>query len=441
MAYTRQTHTKLCPRTGKCGCHWASTVRFGPGPRDRITETDASKTVISKWAADREAEIRRGDFVDPRRAEITLGAWREQCQGSRHQERASRKRDESHWRVHVGPRWANVQIGRITKTDVSTWVVDMETSHKDTCRNPKACPGCRVGAATVEGAVGVLRGLLELAVDAERLRVNPARKIAMAPRNAHVDRVLDPDEERDIIARATKLFGDRVDATLFIELCFETGMRWEELAALPPEMIDTKRRRIHIAWVMERDGTARPYAKSDAGNRMVGYGDHLAGRLRAAKTEAPVVDGVFPDKGPCQLVFYSPGGGGRAKRKAGEPGVLRYPNWRRYVWLRVLQHEVPDRSVKEAPAGRSGPKRRPVRLVSYLVDPQPTFHDVRHTVFTRLAEEGVPIHDIMALAGHADIRTAQRYLHSREERFDRVREALEKARQRSVGDSGDEEDG
>ena len=406
MAWVRQLPSGL----------WAATVRTGPGSADRITVTDRLKTVVENMAAEIKADVRRGDFVDPRLARITVGDWWERCKGAVHREKASRKRDESHWRVHVEPRWAEVPIGSILKPDVSTWVVDMQEAG--------------VGAATVEGAVGVLRGLLDQAVEAGRLRSNPAHGIKKAPRNAHVDRVLDPAEDDLVVARAGELFGDRPDGQLFIELLLDTGMRWEEAAAIPPELIDTRRRRIHIAWVMERDGTARPYAKSDAGNRTVAYGEQLASRLSAAKLAAPVVAGVFPRgaKGaaaPDRLVFYSPGGGGVAGRKRGEPGPLRYTNWLARVWKPSLLAEPRTQGTKEP--GTPGPARKP-KGRPLLDDPQPTPHDARHTFGTRLADEGVPLHDLMALMGHADVRSAQRYMHSREERFDRARKALQRAR-------------
>ena len=38
-------------------------------------------------------------------------------------------------------------------------------------------------------------------------------------------------------------------------------------------------------------------------------------------------------------------------------------------------------------------------------------HVLRHSAATLLAEVGVPVHEIQALLGHADLRTTQRYIH------------------------------
>ncbi len=39
------------------------------------------------------------------------------------------------------------------------------------------------------------------------------------------------------------------------------------------------------------------------------------------------------------------------------------------------------------------------------------FHDLRHTVGTRLAEKGIPINVIKEILAHSDIRTTMKYVH------------------------------
>ncbi|MCT2281793.1 site-specific integrase [Micromonospora chalcea] len=401
MAWIRQLPSGL----------WAATVRLPDGKR--VLETHRLKGAVSTWAADLEADIRRGDWIDPRAGKKTVGeCWEQWGTTSRRLEKASRKRDESHWRVHVAPRWAKTPVGTILRPDVTAWVVEMEGTHKASCRKRDVCSGCKpeVGAATIEGAVGVLRAILDLAVEARLIRDNPARGVRKPKRNAHVDRVLEPSEEKQLVDALDRMFPGRLDAGLFVELIADTGLRWEEAAAIPPQLIDTRKNRIQIAWVMERDGTARPYAKSAAGNRTVTYGDHLAKRVKAAKMAAGEVAGVFPNDEPGRLVFTSEKG-----------DQLRYSNWHRRVWTPALRG-LPERPMVK------GHAHRPAVAGAGLADPQPTPHDLRHTYGTGLADQGVPVHDIMALMGHEDLRSAQRYLHSREERFERARAARSRSR-------------
>ena len=52
------------------------------------------------------------------------------------------------------------------------------------------------------------------------------------------------------------------------------------------------------------------------------------------------------------------------------------------------------------------------------------FHDLRHTVGTRLAEKGVPINVIKELLGHSDIKTTMRYIHCANKQLNEAVELL-----------------
>jgi integrase len=41
------------------------------------------------------------------------------------------------------------------------------------------------------------------------------------------------------------------------------------------------------------------------------------------------------------------------------------------------------------------------------------WHDLRHEALSRLADDGVPVHELQLLAGHASITTTQRYMNAR----------------------------
>jgi len=41
------------------------------------------------------------------------------------------------------------------------------------------------------------------------------------------------------------------------------------------------------------------------------------------------------------------------------------------------------------------------------------WHDLRHEALSRLADEGVPVHELQLLAGHSSITTTQRYMNAR----------------------------
>lgn len=381
---------------------WAATCYT---PAGRVTKSFDLKGAADRWAADIERDVRHSDFIDPRAGEITVQKLWDRFRDSRHQEKASKARDESHWRVHVRPVWGKRPAASILKPDVATWVVKMQRAG--------------VGAATIQGSLGVLRGLMEHAVDARMIRSNPAKGVKTPKRTQHVDRVILPDEEKLLLARLDELFPGRPDARLFVEVLLDCGMRWEEAAAFPPEMVDKRRGLITIRDVMERDGTIRDYPKGDASNRIVPVGDELWPRLRAHIMTVP----------PGRAVFVAEGG---------KP--LRYTNWLPRVWKRALTIDVTDEDARrlwEATVAermatgqgrRPGPPPRFTHREHYLEDPQPTPHDCRHSFATRLGDEGVPPHDLAKLLGHASIATVQRYLHSGDDRFERARKAMKRAR-------------
>jgi len=402
MAWVRQLPSGL----------WAATVYLTPGdPGSRRTETHKLKMVVTEWAVDMEADIRRGELIDPRLSKTPVGeVWDKYC-GTRRISKAARARDASIFRCHVRPRWGDTPVGRILKPDVQKWVIDLETAHADDCRSKK-CEGCRHGGWVIIAALNVMKAVMELAVDAGMIRSNPARRVKAPMPPAHEARIIDPDEEEAILVRLDTLFPGRRDARLFVETLFETGARWEEIAGVSRPAVDLRASLIRLGPVMERDGTVRDYPKGArtrqaAGFRNASVSPELLGRLR------PVVLATAPDG----LVFT-----------ASEGGPMRYPTWLRRVWNRALRVPVLDERGRPARGADGQPLWTPL-----IDEPLPTPHDTRHTYGTTLANdvpedpaERLELHDRMALMGHADVRSAMRYTHSNDSRFDRARNARQR---------------
>lgn len=376
---------------------WRAKVRLPNG--EQVTQTDKLKGRVEAWAEELRAEIRRGDWIDPRKGTTTVGECWDRWASGRRLEKASRRRDESHWRNHVAPRWANTEIGSILKPDIDGWVHEMQTAHRAGCMD-RRCTGCRYGATTIEGSVGVLRAVLGLAVDARLIRHNPASGVRSPRRAAHLDRVLDPDEDERLLDALERMAPDRPDGRLLGVLMLYCGLRWEEAGALDRDHVAMRRKLLHIGPVLERDGTIRPYPKSRAGER-----------------DVP----VDPDYWPLvrdRALTVSPGG---LLVVAPEGGPLDYSRWHDRVWRRAL-------AGRPAYAGARGHRPRPAVQGAGLREPWPTPHDLRHTYGTRLGEQGVPAHEIMALMGHESLASVQRYLHAGDGRHDRARDAVRRAR-------------
>ena len=70
-----------------------------------------------------------------------------------------------------------------------------------------------------------------------------------------------------------------------------------------------------------------------------------------------------------------------------------------------------------APAGQRHEPTRPVRGQrpsnrKALAQINLHWHDLRHEALSRLADDGVPVHELQMLAGHASITTTQRYMNA-----------------------------
>jgi integrase len=369
---------------------WAATVYT---PKGRISDSHELKSVVTRWADDLERDVRRGEFVDPRLAGTSVAAVWERFEPSRRLEKATRARDLSHWRTWVEPRWGRVPVGAILKPDVQTWVNELEEDE--------------VGGWTIIASLNVLKAALELAVDAGMIRANPARRVKAPIPPDHKDRILNAEEEARLLERLDELFPGRRDARLFVQTLADTGIRWEECAAIAREAVDLRHGLIDIGPVMERDGTVRDYPKGARTRRAPGFrdvpvGDELLQKLRPAVLATP----------PGGLVFTAPAG-----------GSLLYPTWRSRVWLRALRVPVLDGQGKPVCGGDGKALWEPL-----IDEPLPTPHDLRHLFGTRLADAGVELHDRMELMGHRDVRSGQRYTHSGAARHDKARAALRDAR-------------
>ena len=92
----------------------------------------------------------------------------------------------------------------------------------------------------------------------------------------------------------------------------------------------------------------------------------------------------------------------------------------RSAWetLLLLSHGI-------EPAARSRGQRRLERDALRKINLH--WHDLRHEALSRLADDGVPVHELQMLAGHASITTTQRYMNAR---ANSLAESMRHARER-----------
>lgn len=380
---------------------WASTVYLPNGKR--VTESRELKGEIQNWARDLISSFNSGIWIDPRGAKVKVSEVWQRWTSQRKQAKNSRQRDHSHWRTYVEPRWGSWPLGAVLEPDIDVWIAQM-TDRKDADGKPDP-----VGAASIQAAVGVLRSVLDSAVKGKLIPYNVAKNVRCPERDAHLDRVLDDDEAHELIVNAERRFPGRPDGRLLLELMLHCGLRYEEACALDCDHVDTRQRLVHIGPVIEKDGTIKPFPKSRAAIRPVPVDDQLWPLVRAQALATK----------PGRPLIVMPRGGN-----------MLYDSWRDRVFLRCLTvervwpgDEIAAWRAAEKAQGRRGWRPKYVSEVALLAGLQPTAHDLRHTYGTRLGEDGVPPHEIMALMGHETLESVQRYLHARDGRFDKARQS------------------
>lgn len=167
---------------------------------------------------------------------------------------------ESAWRTHVKPKWGDYAVGAITKRAVQAWLNEM---------------GEVRGHTTVARARDLLAGILDHAVDDNRITKNPARDLTIK-RKPLPDEVFLSHAQVEALALTSR----HPDLVRFLAY---TGLRWGEATALRVRNVDRDARRISIREaVTEVNGKAIPGSVKSHEKRTVAYPDFLAAAVEAA---------------------------------------------------------------------------------------------------------------------------------------------------------------
>lgn len=244
-----------------------------------------------------------------------------------------------------------LRLDQIRKVDVEEWVTEQVDAS--------------VGAATITARLKVL-GMICRDARANGFTggVDATDGIRKPTADLKPDRVLTTDEQTVLIATATR----DADELAQVLLMLDAGLRWQEMAGLSVHGVDLRRGFVTVFQVVERSGRLRAYPK---GHRLRVV--PLTERTIAALL--PVLRRARLHRGPHGLLWTTQTG-----------RVLDYHNHDRDLWTPLVR--------------------------ASKIRPRPGCHSLRHTYGTRLADAGVPRHEIAVLMGHADEKTTQRYIHA-----------------------------
>jgi integrase len=329
---------------------WQARYSDGSGQDIPAPDTFASKGDASRWLVTVEADMARGQFIDPRAGRVTFTQWAEQWLSRPGKRANSVARDRQALEVFkptLGPR----PLSSITPMHVQA-AVDAR--------------GREVKSATLVRDVAAVRAVFNAAVNADLLVRSPARKIAL-PKVRPPDRK--PLTAKELLGLADAIEG-RYRALVLVGGVL--GLRWGEAIGLRLCDIDFMRRKVTVAQVVEEvAGQIRVLpgeAKTASSLRTITAPPFLIDDL--ARHIAKYRSGA--DRG--DLVFIGPRGG-------------------------ILRRRLGERAFRPA-------------VLKAKLDPELTFHALRHVAMSALVDENVHPRVMQGRAGHASSKlTMELYAH------------------------------
>jgi integrase len=362
-------------------------VRYpGPDGRQRTApDTFARKSDADRYLTMIEAQIMRGEWIDPARSKITLNDYAERWIAQRPRLRP-RTVALYRWLLgkHIAPYLGDVDLGRLDTPLIREWRAQLL--------------GNGVSESMAAKAYRLLRAVLMTAVNEdELLRKNPCR-IPGADQEKPAER---PILSMAQVLKLAELMDEQYRALVLVTTF--ACLRWGEVSALQRQDVDIEAGTVRVrqAYTEVRGvGLRLGPPKSRAGLRTVSVPaailptlrDHLAG---------------FVDDNPDALVFTTP---------TGKP-----------IWRGNLNKVI------GWPAA-----------VKKLGVPGLHFHDLRHTGNTFAARTGASTRELMARMGHDSSQAALIYQHATSEAdraiaqavSDAVKAERKKARKAANGKAG-----
>jgi integrase len=329
-----------------------------PAPHTFRTTRDADD-----WLADRQSEVRSGDWRDPDAGAVNFKVYALQWVDERGLAATTDELYRRLLRLHILPTFEGLNLDEISPPGVRTW-------RTERLRTTGA-------ATTVAKAYRLLKAILETAVDDELIRRNPCR-IKGAGKESAAERPTATVEQVDAVADA---MGPRW--RLMVYIAAYGPARPEEQAAMRRPDVDLEDVGVWIRTAEPELTTGRRApgdTKSEAGKRFL-----VLPKFMAVDLERHL--DWYAEEGPNGLLFVG---------EKGKP-------FRRSTF---------------------GRKWRKARAKVGLPD-NFRFYDLRHTGHTLSTRSGATLKDTMVRAGQSSEKAAMKYQHSDTERQREVADGID----------------
>src|SRR5665647_2222234 len=194
-------------------------VQWRDGAGRRHSKTFATERIARHYGEEREAEVRKGAFTDPRQGRVKLAEWHREWWESRVVEQSTERVDAGRIRLHILPEFGDVPIADIAHSQVQAWVKRLVRSG--------------LAGDTVRSCHRLLASMLAAAVRDGRIVNNVAKDVELPPAGVGHEVYLTRDEVHAVV----ESMEDETYRLAVLVLAY-TGLRWGELAGLHRKRIN-----------------------------------------------------------------------------------------------------------------------------------------------------------------------------------------------------------
>jgi integrase len=345
---------------------WRARYR-GPDGRER-SRTFSRKVDAERFLASVEADKARGQWIDPALGKVKFRDWADRWMATTvHLKPKTRYDYRSLLGTHVLPTFGEVELVRIDRLMVRTWIADLEASG--------------LSASRIRQARHVFASAMKAAVESGFVAANPASGVKVPKAR--------PKEKLFLTAEQVELLADAIDERYraLVYLLAYGGLRWGEAVAVRRRRIDLRRSRVEVAESLAEVAGALHFGPTKTYDRRTvilpafvrdQLAHHLAGHH---------IDDLDA------LVFSSP-----------EGTPLRHSNFWRRDWLPAVRSA-------DVPEGLG-------------------IHDLRHTCAALLIAEGAHPKAIQEHLGHSSITvTMDTYGHLFPSQMEELATRLDRSRE------------
>ncbi|MGI5249962.1 tyrosine-type recombinase/integrase [Actinacidiphila glaucinigra] len=356
---------------------------------------DRQKRLADQWLAHVEADMARGQYVDPRAARITFGQYTEQWLAAQTTDPTTRTAVGVQLRRHALPYLGSRPLGSFRPEHIREWLSGLE------------------GALSMSSYRRVIfnsvSAVLSAAVDDGHLTKNPCRARTVRPPATSVTRVRPWTAEQVFAVRAA--LPERYQAV--VDIGCGCGLRQGEIFGLAVEAVRFESAWLHVACQVKVVNGHLVFAPPKRGKeRNVPLPQHVGHALRRHQETYPPVPvslpWLRPDGEPVtRLLFFSLPGG----------GAVRRTDFNTRAWKPAL--------------AAAGLISNPVDRGRYESAREHGMHALRHFYASVLLDAGENVKALSSYLGHTDagftLRVYTHLMPSSEGRTGKAVDALYKA--------------